>query len=141
MLTDREAAKQRAEKVVSELSGKVNVALRAGSRAGTVEPGLVLHNALRPAAADMQKQLVAIYAQLDGASEPPLRDELSATVADRVIAFIRSTVAGVRGPNVGAAARLASGPDRQTSWAPPSDRDPRQAHRHGSRYSRPRRSW
>jgi diguanylate cyclase (GGDEF)-like protein len=108
MLTDREAAKQRAEKVVSELSGKVNVALRAGGRAGTVEPGLVLHNSLRPAVADMQKQLVAIYAQLDGASEPPLRDELSAMVSDRVIAFIRSTVAGVRGPHVRAAKRLAA---------------------------------
>lgn len=104
MLSDLEAAKRRAEKVVSEIIGNVHRALHGGK----VEPGLVLHNTLRPAVGEMQQRLIDIYAQLEGAEGPPLRDELITSISDRVIAFVRSTVAGIRGPNVGAAARVAA---------------------------------
>lgn len=104
MISDREAAKRRAEKVVSEISGRVNVALRGGR----VEPGIALHNTFRPAVGEMQQKVVEIYAQLDGAEQAPLRDDLITTISDRVIAFIRSTVAGMRGSAAAGAGRLAA---------------------------------
>lgn len=102
MISDREAAKRRAEEAVSAISGKVNVALRRSK----VDPGIALHNMFRPAVGEMQQKLVDIYAQLDGAEQAPLRDDLITTISDRMIAFIHSTVAGMRGSAAAGAARL-----------------------------------
>jgi hypothetical protein len=103
VLNDREAVEIRARKVVGELHGKVNVALRSGTN-----NGLNLRNTLGPAASEMSRRLVEIYAQLDGASERPLRDELVEAITRHVTSFIQSVTADVRGVNVGAAARLAA---------------------------------
>src|SRR6185503_3689609 len=104
VISDREAAKRRADKVVSDISGTVNAALHSGK----VQPGTALHNFFAPAVGKMQQELVEIYAQLDGADQAPLRDDLIATISDRVIAFIHSTVAGIRGSAGAGAALLAA---------------------------------
>jgi hypothetical protein len=101
VLNDREAVEIRARKVIGELHGRVNVALRSGRN-----DGLNLRNTLGPAASEMSRRLIEIYAQLDGASERPLRDELVEAITRHVTSFIQSVNAGVRGVNVGAAARL-----------------------------------
>lgn len=119
MISDREAAKRRAEKVVSEISGRVNVALH-GSK---IEPGLSLHNMFRPAVSEMQQKLVETYAQLDGADQAPLHDDLITTISDRVIAFIRSTVAGIRGSAVQNAARLAADLEASVRMSVPTEFD------------------
>lgn len=119
VISDREAAKRRAEKVVSEISGRVNVALH-GSK---IEPGLSLHNMFRPAVSEMQQKLVETYAQLDGADQAPLHDDLITTISDRVIAFIRSTVAGIRGSAVQNAARLAADLEASVRMSVPTEFD------------------
>jgi uncharacterized protein (TIGR02391 family) len=104
MITDREAARMRAEKVVNEISGLVHRALRSGKA-----DGMTLHNTFPPAAHEMVEKLCKIYAEeVVGSSEPPLFDELKTEIANRVNAFISSTVAGIRGTNAGAAARTAA---------------------------------
>lgn len=118
MLTDRKAADIRAGKVVGELHGKVNVALRSGSG-----DGLTLRNTLGPATSEMSRRLIEIYAQLDGASERPLRDELVEVITRNVMSFIQSVKAAVRGVNVGAAARLAANLMAMHSMAIPTEFD------------------
>lgn len=103
MITDREAARIRAEKVINEISGRVHRALHSGRA-----DGMTLRNTLPPAVTEMLEKVCAIYAEeVAGASEPPLSDELKTEIATRVNAFISSTHAGLR-PNVGGPARLAT---------------------------------
>jgi hypothetical protein len=44
----------------------------------------------------MLDRLCEVYAKLPGAADPPLLDELIKVIADRVDAFVQSTVKGVR---------------------------------------------
>ncbi len=101
MLTDREAAKMRAEKVVSEVGGRLHVALHSGK----TNVGQVLHTQGPVVVDEMLQQLCAICAGIDGAAESPLSEELANEVADRVSAFIVSTSRSIRGENVGALMR------------------------------------
>jgi diguanylate cyclase (GGDEF)-like protein len=105
MITDREAARMRAEKVINEISGRVHRALHSGRA-----DGMTLHSTLPPAVTEMLEKVCAVYAEEvagASASEPPLSDELKTEIATRVNAFISSTHAGLR-PNAGGPARLAA---------------------------------
>ena len=104
MITPQEAARMKTEKVVAELSGKLQREVRGAARVGN--EALALRNVLNAAVREMMPQLCAIYAEIPGAGEAPLRDELRHEIATRMKAFVSSTVAGVRGANVGAALKL-----------------------------------
>jgi hypothetical protein len=71
------------------------------------QPGLAFRNGLRAAVSQLRDELVAIYSELDGAGDAPLRDELAKLIADRLTAFVQSRLAGVRGDGVAGAAREA----------------------------------
>lgn len=64
-----------------------------------------IRNGLHEAVRELQTELIAIYAELDGAGEAPLRGELVKLITDRSIAFNKSCLAGVHGVNVRVAAR------------------------------------
>lgn len=100
-LTDREAANARASDAVAEAHRTV-AARKAAARS---QPALGFRNGLGEATPKLTKRLVAIYAQLDGASEPPLRDELVEEIKRHIKSFIHSTAAGERGPHVASVAR------------------------------------
>lgn len=87
MLTDREAANMRAEQVAAESSNRVHRAIRAKP----ADSGMVLRQELSNGAKEMVERLCEVYAKLDGAAEPPLRDQLTTAIKDRVGAFIQST--------------------------------------------------
>lgn len=100
-LTDRQAADLRKEHAVS----KAYQTLARHKGSNRQQPGLGFRNGLTEAVRELKKDLLEIYAELDGASEEPLRDELVKVIGDRLSAFIQSSVAGERGTHALAAAR------------------------------------
>lgn len=102
-LTDRQAADLRREQAVA----KALATLRRHEQADRHNPGMAFRRGLTEATRELTDGLIALYAVLDGAGEPPLRDELVKLIVDRVSAFIQSCAAGVHGVNAGAAAREA----------------------------------
>jgi len=104
MLTDREAAEIRAKQVASEISKRVRVAIHSGRQDSVA----VLRRELPSAVDEMLRGLCDVYAKLDGAAEPPLLEELTTAIEDRVVGFVKSSVAHIRGPNAVPAARLAT---------------------------------
>jgi diguanylate cyclase (GGDEF)-like protein len=102
-ITDRQAADIRKDDAVSKAYQTFN----RHKQANRASPAMGFRNGLREAVKELRTQLIEIYAEVDGAGEPPLRDELVKVIGDRVTAFIQSCLAGVRGENAGAAAREA----------------------------------
>lgn len=102
-ITEREAADIRKEGAVSKAYKTFN----QHKMEHRTSPGMGFRKGLHEAVKDLRSELIAIYAELEAAGEPPLRDELVNVIADRVTAFIKSCLAGVRGENAGAAAREA----------------------------------
>jgi tRNA A-37 threonylcarbamoyl transferase component Bud32 len=100
-LTDRQAADLRKEDAVS----KAYQTLIRHKQSNRQQPGLGFHNGLTEAVRELRKDLVEIYAELDGAGEEPLRAELVKVIGDRLSAFIQSSVAGERGLYAATAAR------------------------------------
>jgi diguanylate cyclase (GGDEF)-like protein len=100
-LTDRQAADLRKEDAVS----KASQTLTRHTHSNRQQSGLGFHNGLTEAVRELRKDLVEVYAELDGAGEEPLRAELVKVIGDRLSAFIQSSVAGVRGFHALAAAR------------------------------------
>lgn len=100
-LTDRQAADLRKEDAVS----KAYQTVARHKQADRASPATAFRNGLIAAVDELRKDLIVVYAELGGAGEEPLRSELARTIGDRVTAFIRSSVAGVRGQNSPAAAR------------------------------------
>ncbi len=117
MLTDREAAKIEAEKVVTEISNRVHSAIRAKPS----ESAAALRRELTSGSSEMLHRMCEVYAKLDGSGDPPLVDELTNVIADRVCAFIQSTVKSVRGANVGAAMHLAANLSANVRMATPTE--------------------
>src|SRR5262245_48009515 len=104
-MTEREAARTRAAKVVSEISNRVHRELHSGR--GNV--GLTMHNTMPAAVNEMLEGMCKIYAdEIVNLSDAALRDELKTEIAERVNSFITSTVAGIRGEASAGAARTAS---------------------------------
>lgn len=66
---------------------------------------MAFRTGLITASRELCARLVEVYAQLDDAVETATRDELVATIRERVTAFITSSVAGQRGAHAAAAAR------------------------------------
>jgi hypothetical protein len=60
-------------------------------------------NGLIEASRELAKRLIEVYAELSGANEGPLREELISIIKDRVRAFIRSSVAGQHGSRAASA--------------------------------------
>jgi len=104
MISSRQAADLRAKSVVAEVRNKVHVQIHSGRSS----PEMTLRNSLSAGVTEMRRRLIDVYAQLEGASEPPLRDELVMVINDELVSMIRSTVAGVRGSGAAGAARLAA---------------------------------
>lgn len=99
-LTDRQAADLRKEDAV----GKAYQTLARHKQADRTS-AMGFRNGLIAATVELRADLVALYADLDGADEEPLRSELAQVISDRVASFIQSSVAGVRGDNTASAAR------------------------------------
>jgi diguanylate cyclase (GGDEF)-like protein len=100
-LTDRQAADLRKE----DVAGKAYQTLNRHKQSNRHQPALGFRNGLHEAVRELNNELISIYAELDGAGESPLRDDLVKVIGDRISAFIQSCVAGVRGDNAGHAAR------------------------------------
>lgn len=102
-ITDRQAADIRKDDAVSKAYQTFN----RHKQANRTSPAMGFRSGLREAVKELRAQLLEIYAEVEGAGEPPLRDEFVTVIGDRVTAFIQSCLAGVRGENAGAAAREA----------------------------------
>jgi hypothetical protein len=63
---------------------------------------------MRETLGEVVPAIIAVYAELEEASQPAGRDELVASIKQRVSAFITSSSKSVRGANVGAVAREAT---------------------------------
>ncbi|MBV8756816.1 MAG: TIGR02391 family protein [Deltaproteobacteria bacterium] len=87
--------------MASEIAARVHRAIRA-----TPSDEMLFRKQLSEGATEMLRRLCEVYAPLEGAGEPPLVDELTAELSQRVLAFIQSTAAGVRGRNIGAVQKL-----------------------------------
>jgi tRNA A-37 threonylcarbamoyl transferase component Bud32 len=103
VLTDRQAADLRKEDAVR----KAYDLFHRNEMENRHQPGLGFRRGLREAAHGLKGDLIALYAELDDAGEPPLRDELVKLIGERIIAFIRSCAAGVRGNHAASAEREA----------------------------------
>lgn len=103
-LSDRQAADARATKAVGEVHAQLARSLAANR--GTND-ALVFRRGLHEGVRDLRARLVDIYADV-AASQPSLRDELVKAIADRVAAFISSSVASRRGSDSVVAAREAA---------------------------------
>jgi nucleoside phosphorylase len=101
VLTDLQAADMRVSKEIAQAHGTVSRAIHSGRG----NQGLRFSNALHSALQDLVPRAVSIYAELEEATDPAHRDELVAALIERVTAFIKSSVASVRGVTSSAAAR------------------------------------
>jgi hypothetical protein len=100
-LTDRQAADIRANEAVAQAHQTLVRSIQANRN----QPGLGFRNGLIEATRVLAVRSIEVYAVLEGASNPPLEDELIGTIHSRVKAFIQSSVAGQRGTNAAMAAR------------------------------------
>lgn len=101
VLTDREAADMKKEQAVAKAYRLLQQ--RTGEHRNS--PVLGFRNGLIEASRGLKDDLFALYVEIDGAGEPPLRNELAELISERVVAFIKSCVASVHGANSAAAAR------------------------------------
>ena len=99
-LTDREAADRYASQAVADAHSTLSRFLREsrGQEALGFRKGLI------EASKALADRLVEVYAEV-GASDPGQRDDVVAVISQRVVSFIKSSVASQRGSNAANAAR------------------------------------
>jgi len=90
VLDDRQAADLRASKIVGEAHSRLARVL-AEDRNRNV--ALVFQGALRETVLALATGLVAIYSELQAATNPTIRNELVTAIKDRVTAFLTSSIA------------------------------------------------
>lgn len=106
MLTEVEAARQRASNLVTEVANKFQLDRRSTLHGNSA--GQKLQSLLPAAVKRLTSGLCSIYADVEGATDSPLREEFKLAISDRVIAFIRSSAAGVGGVEAAGVGRLAA---------------------------------